>query len=98
MMRRPAMKASPKASTDRKSTRLNSSHGYISYAVVCLKKKQIIAQDVEAHLGSDLVEGQGQEVGGAHPGLQCPARVFAGLALHTHAVRHAIEPIQQPFQ
>src|SRR2546429_3660646 len=25
--------------TDRKSTRLNSSHGYISYAVFCLKKK-----------------------------------------------------------
>src|SRR2546429_4178468 len=25
---------------DRKSTRLNSSHGYISYAVFCLKKKQ----------------------------------------------------------
>src|SRR2546429_2601363 len=24
---------------DRKSTRLNSSHGYISYAVFCLKKK-----------------------------------------------------------
>src|SRR2546422_10341442 len=27
-------------STDRKSTRLNSSHGYISYAVFCLKKKK----------------------------------------------------------
>src|SRR2546422_8387890 len=27
------------ASQDRKSTRLNSSHGYISYAVFCLKKK-----------------------------------------------------------
>src|SRR2546429_2554861 len=26
-------------SGDRKSTRLNSSHGYISYAVFCLKKK-----------------------------------------------------------
>src|SRR2546422_5337772 len=26
---------------DRKSTRLNSSHGYISYAVFCLKKKII---------------------------------------------------------
>src|SRR2546429_4514802 len=25
---------------DRKSTRLNSSHGYISYAVFCLKKKK----------------------------------------------------------
>src|SRR2546429_6169462 len=28
------------AGRDRKSTRLNSSHGYISYAVFCLKKKQ----------------------------------------------------------
>src|SRR2546429_5588099 len=27
---------------DRKSTRLNSSHGYISYAVFCLKKKKRI--------------------------------------------------------
>src|SRR5256884_4568556 len=29
------------APQDRKSTRLNSSHGYISYAVFCLKKKKI---------------------------------------------------------
>src|SRR2546429_3768945 len=28
--------------SDRKSTRLNSSHGYISYAVFCLKKKKKI--------------------------------------------------------
>src|SRR2546422_1146353 len=28
------------AGEDRKSTRLNSSHGYISYAVFCLKKKK----------------------------------------------------------
>src|SRR2546429_1722495 len=28
------------ARLDRKSTRLNSSHGYISYAVFCLKKKK----------------------------------------------------------
>src|SRR2546422_6395511 len=28
------------ALVDRKSTRLNSSHGYISYAVFCLKKKK----------------------------------------------------------
>src|SRR2546422_6927066 len=28
---------------DRKSTRLNSSHGYISYAVFCLKKKNLTA-------------------------------------------------------
>src|SRR2546429_4027928 len=30
---------------DRKSTRLNSSHGYISYAVFCLKKKKILDTD-----------------------------------------------------
>src|SRR2546422_7766239 len=30
---------------DRKSTRLNSSHGYISYAVFCLKKKQLVRYD-----------------------------------------------------
>src|SRR5687768_18121882 len=29
-----------RATQDRKSTRLNSSHGYISYAVFCLKKKR----------------------------------------------------------
>src|SRR5256884_1017653 len=32
----------PNVIEDRKSTRLNSSHGYISYAVFCLKKKQTI--------------------------------------------------------
>src|SRR2546429_1697442 len=31
---------SVKPHKDRKSTRLNSSHGYISYAVFCLKKKK----------------------------------------------------------
>src|SRR2546422_616224 len=31
---------------DRKSTRLNSSHGYISYAVFCLKKKKIFTASV----------------------------------------------------
>src|SRR2546422_4500108 len=32
--------ARARAPSDRKSTRLNSSHGYISYAVFCLKKKK----------------------------------------------------------
>src|SRR2546422_7823409 len=33
-------KATRSLQLDRKSTRLNSSHGYISYAVFCLKKKK----------------------------------------------------------
>src|SRR2546422_6743105 len=45
-----AMEASDRPFTavegrDRKSTRLNSSHGYISYAVFCLKKKKKSSSD-----------------------------------------------------
>src|SRR5687768_17788555 len=36
---------------DRKSTRLNSSHGYISYAVFCLKKKKITEEESATALG-----------------------------------------------
>src|SRR2546422_6682178 len=36
-----------KGEPDRKSTRLNSSHGYISYAVFCLKKKKNAVQHVD---------------------------------------------------
>src|SRR2546422_7137516 len=37
------------APEDRKSTRLNSSHGYISYAVFCLKKKKEKTQLSKTH-------------------------------------------------
>src|SRR5688572_31633244 len=36
----PASELRPRAAADRKSTRLNSSHSQISYAVFCLKKKK----------------------------------------------------------
>src|SRR3989449_8615476 len=36
----PRFHALDRDAIDRKSTRLNSSHGYISYAVFCLKKKK----------------------------------------------------------
>src|SRR2546430_6310118 len=39
-LHKPLRCASPWNSTDRKSTRLNSSHSQISYAVFCLKKKK----------------------------------------------------------
>src|SRR5690349_22732814 len=38
---RPSTSSRPKAFRDRKSTRLNSSHVEISYAVFCLKKKKL---------------------------------------------------------
>src|SRR5258708_33198890 len=40
MTQRAAVPRSAKPGVDRKSTRLNSSHQIISYAVFCLKKKQ----------------------------------------------------------
>src|SRR2546429_7147565 len=40
---------SPVSTSDRKSTRLNSSHGYISYAVFCLKKKKTKTQQLPTH-------------------------------------------------
>src|SRR5712675_1894966 len=39
-LRRRRPRAGQLAHGDRKSTRLNSSHGYISYAVFCLQKKK----------------------------------------------------------
>src|SRR2546422_8347656 len=49
---------SPPGRRDRKSTRLNSSHGYISYAVFCLKKKKkkqtLKMFDAKQHTQRDL--------------------------------------------
>src|SRR2546422_6196014 len=39
---------------DRKSTRLNSSHGYISYAVFCLKKKNSIAGGIASYSADQI--------------------------------------------
>src|SRR2546422_3068590 len=51
-------------SGDRKSTRLNSSHGYISYAVFCLKKKKNKQKLLPRHKNENIYEsiedGKGQ--------------------------------------
>src|SRR5687768_18272854 len=52
----PADPARPHAARrDRKSTRLNSSHGYISYAVFCLKKQNL--RDEPPMPNKDVVRG-----------------------------------------
>src|SRR2546429_6587775 len=43
-----------RARRDRKSTRLNSSHGYISYAVFCLKKKTHVQVSFTAQVTAPL--------------------------------------------
>src|SRR2546429_4256556 len=46
------------APQDRKSTRLNSSHGYISYAVFCLKKKKHMSSRRSLRFSSHTVSRQ----------------------------------------
>src|SRR2546427_6812572 len=45
--------AQHRGNADRKSTRLNSSHSQISYAVFCLKKK-----NKERHIGQSSLDGR----------------------------------------
>src|SRR2546422_6801005 len=56
---------------DRKSTRLNSSHGYISYAVFCLKKKKKKARNeapTDVLLVSEMLAARNVR---AHAGVDC---------------------------
>src|SRR3712207_8353987 len=63
----PALRASRRARcswADRKSTRLNSSHANISYAVFCLKKKTLRADhDVEGARAGNTGRGVRRRVG-----------------------------------
>src|SRR2546430_3545386 len=49
------------ATSDRKSTRLNSSHSQISYAVFCLKKKSAFLIGPRNKLGEHIPVGQAAE-------------------------------------
>src|SRR2546429_3704844 len=48
---------------DRKSTRLNSSHGYISYAVFCLKKKKKLQVEHNLSISDNYAQQIGKLVG-----------------------------------
>ena len=49
------VKERAKIQADRKSTRLNSSHANISYAVFCLKKKKILCRLLRVRNKQDIV-------------------------------------------
>ena len=52
----------------------------------------IVSEDVEAHLGADLLQGPGLEVTSSHPVLDRAEHVFDGSSSDTHGVGHALEP------
>src|SRR3989304_3850766 len=73
---------------DRKSTRLNSSHGYISYAVFCLKKKreynlrqELPDYELPVHRGHPLP----RRLGVSSPCLSCP-RLLSLLGVRQDAL------------
>ena len=53
---------------------------------------------MEAHLGSDLFEGSGQEVGASHPRFEGSEGMLDGLPAHAHGVRHVVEPGLHPVE
>src|SRR2546430_5579522 len=59
------------ATTDRKSTRLNSSHSQISYAVFCLKKKKVLltSSPVSPHTEALLTTSSSSPTKPPTPGL-----------------------------
>src|SRR6266568_3867937 len=54
---------------------------------------QIVGENMEAHLGSDLSEGPCQEMGGAHPRLDRPEWVFDRLPSDVHDIGCAVEAL-----
>src|SRR2546422_7792745 len=63
----PTQRASTAISgSDRKSTRLNSSHGYISYAVFCLKKKKKEHTNKQRYLSDTISVVYAEYAAGSH--------------------------------
>src|SRR5438034_3511757 len=85
--------ASATAPRDRKSTRLNSSHTVISYAVFCLKKKTPLLHQYNAlptrPLGADgaLLHHDPQHGPCGHPDPRLPLHAQCRLTYHTHDAR-----------
>src|SRR3990172_611042 len=68
---------------DRKSTRLNSSHGYISYAVFCFKKKRNVAGRGNRGAGPDASGGCRADAGDRY--LRRPSCSFSAFFLSAAA-------------
>src|SRR2546422_5068033 len=81
---------------DRKSTRLNSSHGYISYAVFCLKKKKKVTALVRQERGPHAVVQHTQPERGlarVNPGASAPA---PPLPPARYSPVHLLDPADVP--
>src|SRR2546430_11713934 len=79
---------------DRKSTRLNSSHSQISYAVFCLKKKK---KNKTSHTQSHDHTTQPNDPTTSHPYITCPRsihhlRVYLATYLLSSQPRHPDPP------
>src|SRR2546430_4696160 len=63
----PSPSSSTESNRDRKSTRLNSSHSQISYAVFCLKKKTANEHRLHSPIPAHLVYYYPTIIGALHP-------------------------------
>src|SRR3989304_945623 len=105
-----ALELSGYASLDRKSTRLNSSHGYISYAVFCLKKKKRIQQNgyledpspggstPHIHLCSDRPHSPASSLCVSVPGTRVPRSHFFFFLMIRRPPRSTLFPYTTLFR
>src|SRR2546430_4516476 len=74
---------------DRKSTRLNSSHSQISYAVFCLKKKKITNQNYDAAKANE------DETASA---LKSYQEKHAQVQCNVHGINEELDQVQDRFK
>src|SRR2546430_3487830 len=72
---RKAMKSRKNVQRDRKSTRLNSSHSQISYAVSCLEKKKLLQLQLLRAVARGKAVDVSHHPGGAHRRVAEPLRL-----------------------
>src|SRR2546427_2177456 len=75
---------------DRKSTRLNSSHSQISYAVFCLKKKKIHYRDAELPQPGRVSPGSCAPASGELPATVPPIPLAIGLDAASRLTRSSV--------
>jgi hypothetical protein len=75
---------------DRCHKRLHTNDVYYS--------REIVGEDVQSHLGSNLWQAVHQKVRSAHPHLERTERMLDGLAAHTHGLRVRIETLLHGFE
>src|SRR5256886_7430434 len=90
----------PARARDRKSTRLNSSHGQISYAVFCLKKKSVRRErdDRAARAALRCLSDEARGTANLMPAIVEAVKAYATLGEINRAMKDVFGEHKDPIQ